>query len=360
MPLEVHRRGKVWHARGRVEYNGRPITDYIRESTGSSTEAGAWQWVRDREAREIRRYLLGEEAALTFADAVMLYRASPQDAEYLIEVVEEIGSLPLPEITPKMLKGLGRKLRPQASSDTWWRLFVTPARAVINNAHEEGAGTPPIRVRAYTEQERIKQDLARGKPSRQKRRPFTREWLDLFCAYADIYNAAMARFLFETAARIDQAVSLTPDDLDLPNCRVWLKAQKGHEALWVTISHEMMVELANLPLKRPVDRKKGKRLPERVFGYASRGGYRKRWKTICKEAGIPYLTAHSGRHGFYTELRVRQGVDPITAAKAGRWKDAKLPDSIYAHAETDEAEIRAIFRTKPAQHGKSKRSNRLK
>lgn len=84
----------------------------------------------------------------------------------------------------------------------------------------------------------------------------------------------------------------------------------------------------------------------RVFGYGSSTGYRKRWQTICKKAGISYLSAHSaGRHGFFTELVVRQGVDPVTAAKAGRWSDPNLPLRIYAHAETDEAEIRARFRT---------------
>lgn len=42
--------------------------------------------------------------------------------------------------------------------------------------------------------------------------------------------------------------------------------------------------------------------------------------------------AHAaGRPGFYTELRVRQGVDALTAAKAGRLVDASLPDCIYGH-----------------------------
>lgn len=45
----------------------------------------------------------------------------------------------------------------------------------------------------------------------------------------------------------------------------------------------------------------------RVFGYGSSTGYRKRWQTICKKAGISYLSAHSaGRHGFFTESVVPQ------------------------------------------------------
>ena len=112
----------------------------------------------------------------------------------------------------------------------------------------------------------------------------------------------------------------------------------------------MMDELLALPPKRPQNRKTGKFMKPRVFGYGSSAGYNTRWKTICKRAGIQYLSAHpAGRHGFFTELVVRQGVDPVTAAKAGRWSDPNLPMRIYAHAETDEADVRARFRTNHVQ-----------
>lgn len=78
-------------------------------------------------------------------------------------------------------------------------------------------------------------------------------------------------------------------------------------------------------------------------------------------SNLAYLSAHpAGRHGFFTELVVRQGVDPVTAAKAGRWSDRNLPMRIYAHAETDEAAIRARFRTKYVQAVKSKSPNKQK
>ena len=122
----------------------------------------------------------------------------------------------------------------------------------------------------------------------------------------------------------------------------------------------MMAELVALKPKRPKNLKTGQVLSPRVFGYGSSTGYNNRWKTICKRAGIPYLSAHrAGRHGFYTELVVRQGVDPVTAAKAGRWSDATLPMRIYAHAETDEAAVRARFRTNHVQVAPvKKRKNR--
>lgn len=267
----------------------------------------------------------------------------------MIKIIEAMGDefcgLPVSDMTGKFISNLGPQIYPNAATDTMWRKVVTPIRAVINNAHELGK-CAPVRVKAYKEQVRIDQDTKRGKQSRVERVPADKNWIEAFCAHADMYNAALVRFMFETAARIDQAISIEPADLDLKNKRVRIKAAKGHPEQWVAISHGMMIELANLPPKRPHNRKRDYKMELRVFGYGSRGGYRKSWKSICKNAGIEYISAHSaGRHGFYTELRVRQGVDAITAAKAGRWKNPSLPDQIYAHVETDEGEIRERIRT---------------
>lgn len=75
MPLEIYARGNVWWAKGYVEFNGNRITEYQRRSTGAFTEAGARAWCSAEEDREIRRHLIGDEAVLTFADALLLYPA---------------------------------------------------------------------------------------------------------------------------------------------------------------------------------------------------------------------------------------------------------------------------------------------
>lgn len=359
MPLEVYCRGQVWWVRGYVEYNGTRITDYYRRSTGASSEAGAREWVALETERQIRRHVLGETSVLTFMDAVMMYPAKPKEAIYLQPLVLEVGTMLVSKITPKMVRNLGANLYPSASADTWFRQVVTPVRAVINNAHDLGH-CAQIRVRGYTDQERIAQDTLREKQSRIERKPMSKSWVEAFCAYADIYNAAMVRLMFETALRIDQVVSLVPSDMDLMNKRIWVKAQKGHAEQWVDISHQMMIELANLPPKQPKNRQTGEVYGAKVFGYETRTGYLKRWTTICKDAGIERFTAHSARHGFFTELRVRQGVDAITAAKAGRWKNPSLPDHVYGHAEEDQADIRERFRTNPVQPDKEESLNPMK
>lgn len=145
---------------------------------------------------------------------------------------------------------------------------MTPASAVINNAHEMD-GTPLIRVKPYDKFERIAQDKQRGKLSRVERTPADKKWIEAFCRAADPYNAAMVRFMFETAARIDKAVSKEPDDLRPDGNKVLIKAQKGNPESLITVSLEMMDEMVALRPKRPKNRKTGRFLEPRVFGYGS-------------------------------------------------------------------------------------------
>lgn len=349
MPIEPYQRGAAWWARGRVEYNGLPITGYYRCSTGASSESGAWQWCRQEEERQVRRYILGDDNQITFADAVLLYPAKPAEARYLMKILPEIGETPCAQITPRSVRALAAKIYPNASTDTWLRQVITPVKAVINNAHDEGK-CPPIKIKAFSSGERVAQDKVRGKRSRPERTPGSWQWIDSFSAHASPYLVALVEFMFETGARVGQAVSLTPSDLDMKNLRVMLPASKGHPAQWVSISTEMAVKLANLPPRKPKDRRRGTVLAPKVFGYAGRNGPLKAWKTACEKAGIEYLPPHSaGRHGFYTELRVRQGLDPITAAKAGRWSNPSLPDQIYAHNETPDSQVRSMIRTTRVQ-----------
>jgi integrase len=341
MPLGPYDRDGFWWARGRFELDGKAITGYRRISTGASTEAGAREWIAEQTARQRRRHIVGDAPdALTFEDAILLYRAKAATAKALLRVLPELKGRTVVSITPKELRSLGPRLMPHCATDTWWREIVTPIRAVINNAHDEGL-CPPIRVRGFSRKERMEQDTLRGKQSRVEKAPSDRVWLAKFMAKADVYNAALAAFMFETAARVGQAVQLRPQDLDLMNGRVWLAESKGHPAQWVAISRAMVVRLANLKAKRPRARFGEKRLAPRVFGYATPTGMLNKWRTICAAAGIAYLPPHqAGRHGFYTEMRVRQGLDPISAAKAGRWADPALPDRVYAHSDVDERSLR--------------------
>ncbi|RWP31764.1 site-specific integrase [Mesorhizobium sp.] len=347
MPLTLYDRDGWWWFKGRIDRI--PGCRYYRQGLGAPSEVPeteARQRLAEFETREIKRHYLGDEKALTFSEAVVLYPASEKEADYLTKIVPEIGDRPVAEITPQEVRNLGALLYPAASTDTWQRHVVTPVRSVINNAHDLGK-CPPIRVKAFSKAERLRQDKVRGKQSRVEKVPGSWEWLNSFRAHANPYLKAMALFMFETGCRVTQAISMTTADLDLQNARVWMPEAKGTEAQWVTISMELVVELANLRPRRPRKGPHGASRPkgQRVFGYANRNGVYGAWRTACKDAGIDPIMPHAaGRHGFGTEMLVRQKLDPATVAKAGRWADMSLMLRTYVHAEDPTAKVQEALR----------------
>jgi integrase len=344
--LTPYLRGSTWWVKGRVEYNGRAIGGYIRESTGASDETGARDWIAEKENREHRRHLLGEEdQPLTFAGAVMMYQPTPMMARYLKQLLRELGPLRCDRITPGMIRDLGPKLYPGACTDTWRRWVVTPARAVINNANDKGK-CPPIRIKGYSERERIDQDKKRKRASRLERRPGDWAWLLKFRLKAPQRHGALALFMFATGARVGQSIQMTPKHLaKLSEGKVVVPGAKGHADREIAIPPELVAELGNL---KPMVPRGWERTAanKRVFGFASSCGPLKVWRKVCKEAKIPYLSPHAaGRHGFGQEHVIRQGSDSKAVGKFGGWSDTVLLARTYTHAEDFESKILAGFRT---------------
>ena len=347
--LTGYRRGRVWWVRGPLADGG-----YVRRSLGTSDRSIAQAKVKSIDNKARKRAVLGDDAPkpqdeLTLAQAVLLYTAKPAEAGFLIPIVRKYGDRLVASITPRQVREWGAELYPDNATDTWQRQVVTPVRAVINNAHDRGLAAP-ILIKAYTQAERVAQDDKRGKASRQAKTPGDWPWLLAFQAAANPYLAALAQFMFETGARIGQSCDIRPDDRDLQNNRIWLPSAKGHPAQWVAISVDLTVRLANLPPRR------GK-----VFGYASRNAVYNGWKSACTRAQIDCRLPHAaGRHGFGTELIVRQGLDAVTVAKGGRWSNPVVPLKTYAHADDDQAQIQAAFRTGRVQAETTDTGKRLK
>ena len=348
MPLEPYQRGKIWWAQGRVEINGRPISKYIRESTGSPTKSGAKDWIRERESAEIRRHHVGDEAdVFTFNDAVILYDPDPAMAKYLLPIAARFGQLPAQSITPLMIKDLAKELYPTNATDTWRRWVITPARAVINNAHELGK-CPPIRVKGFDTEDRILQDRKRGKKSRQQKTPGDWTWLLKFRQHASERHGALALLMFATGARIGQAVEMNPAKhlAKLDRNIVIIPGAKGHDDREIEVAPEVAADLRALPVLWP---RGWERTPDnqRVFGFADKDAYRNGWIKACIAAGIPYLPAHSaGRHGFGQEMRVRQGVDKKAVEAFGGWSPhGDMVDRTYTHSEDSGGKVLAGFRT---------------
>ncbi|OCC25336.1 integrase [Croceicoccus estronivorus] len=348
MPLEPYLRGRTWWAKGRVEYNDAPITDYYRCSTGTSSEQAAREWCRAEEKRQLRRFLVGPEEAeepLTFAAAVLLHEPDAKTAGYLIPIVELIGEALVSDITPKIVRELGPILYPDAGTKTWARHVVTPIRSVINNAHDLGK-CPPIKIKGYTAEEQVAQDRKRGSRGRTKYKPGSWEWLLQFRAHATQRVAALALTMFVTGARISQAVQMNPGQhLDLDNNRICIPGAKGHDDRWIEIPKWLAIELKNLQPGYP---RGAERKTEnlRVFGYADRSSPRKDWNKAIEAADIEYLPFHSaGRHGFGQEMNVRQSIDEKAAGAFGGWSDTNLMRRTYTHAEDEVIKVHRALET---------------
>ncbi|MCV0427046.1 MAG: tyrosine-type recombinase/integrase [Roseibium sp.] len=365
MPLELINRKDtdVWHIRGRIDEI--PDCKYIRKSTGKTRKADAETYLAWFKQQQIRAYyasdLPEEERPFLFSDAVELYNPTPEFAGYLLKVMPYLENLPISDITPTMVRNLGPAISPFNSTETWHKQIVTPVRAVINHAHDLGK-CEAISIKGYPETERLKQDQKRGKPSRQEKVPGDWDWLLRFRQHTDLRFGLLAQFMFETAARISQALAITPNDLDLGNCIVSIPPAKGVDRTPVRISDELSAELMQLQPRRP--RRTGNPNQERpltLFGYASRSSVYKRWKRVCDAAKIDHRMPHAaGRHGFATEMLNRQGIDPHAVAKYGRWKDTKLLFETYGHSENAESKIRQGLRTGRVQALQPRSSNKLK
>lgn len=351
MPLTPYKRGPVWWAKGRIQYNGLPITGYVRESTGASTEAGARQWITERQAAEERRYLLGPDEAdkrdFTFADAVLEYKdATPEMAKHLVPLLTRLGRMPVDKITPQMVRDLGSELYPKNSTASWRRWVIVPVRAVINNAAALGK-CHHIRVESFSKQDRINQDRKRGKQSGIRKTPGSWEWLLQFRQHAPARHRALALFMFTTGARVGQAVAMKPHHLKrLDEGYATIPGAKGHDDREVRLLPELVEELKALKPSYPRgwDHKPANL---RVFGFADKDSPRRGWRTACALAGIAYLPPHSaGRHGFGQEMRVRQGVDVKAVEAVGGWSEqGGMVDRTYTHAEDSDAKILDALRT---------------
>jgi integrase len=343
MPLEPYRRGATWWAKGRVEYLGKPITDYYRCSTGATEEAGAWSWCTEEEERRIGEHLLGANKTLTFAEAVMIYPANAKTANYLIPVTGEWGSRLLSSIAPKDVRALAQKLYPDASTDTWTRQVITPVRAVINNFRDGDSGDL-FHVKGFSKQDRLRQDKRRGKKSRVKKEPGSWEWLLKFRQHASQRHAALALTMFVTGARISQAIAINPTiHCRLDEGRICIPGAKGHDDRWLEIPAELVAELKALPVLYP---RGAKRTDEnrRLFGFADRSSPRKGWASACTKAKIPFIPFHAaGRHGFGQEMNVRQSVDEKAAGAFGGWSDTALMKRTYTHAEEVSGKVHDAF-----------------
>lgn len=322
---KLRKRGEVWH------YSFTVAGKRIRKSAETPDRSLAQEIALRHELRLRRAAAHGEKAELTFAEAINLYLDHKPSARFLAPLLERFGRWKVAQIDQPAVRKAARELLPSASPATWNRQVVTPVRAVINFAAEEGL-CDHFRIKRFPEGGR------KARPAGDK------TWLAAFQKQArkqDLHRlAALARFMFETGARVGQCCQLTWSDIDLQAGAAVLRTRKtgasgAHmEERTAYLTRNCVADIANL----------SDRHPRLVFGYASRSTLHKTWSRVVAKAGIAPLTCHeAGRHGFATEAIVRAGLDVATAADLGGWKSRRLMMETYVHSDAGRETIEKVF-----------------
>lgn len=329
MPLKLYKRGSVWHYRGTVA--GRRL----RGSTKSEDKDTAARITTEIERKYWRSRLDGPQAVLTFAQAAILYRSAGKPTRFLEKIEDHWQNTLIKDITAGAIRQSAIELYPRASDATRNRQAIVPTQAIINHAAEMEL-CPPIRVRRF-------------KTEHKTRKPVDLEWVQRFTSVARPHLAALAWFMFQTGARISEALRVTWDDVDLSARTVRIGQRKTKSERIAHLPPEAFAAIANQPRSR-----------RRVFLYGSRMAGHKAWKTAVKRAGIDWRSFHCCRHGFATEL-LRAGYDVVTVAKVGGWRTPRHVLETYGHAIEDRTITNALSGTKVTQkHSADSRNQRRK
>ena len=307
----------VWH------YGGTINDERLRGSTGTKDRKRAEQLAAQIEAKAWTAKLDGPSSVVTFFAAAESYlTANPKLSEtsryFLGRVVTYWGETPLKDITPGAVREAALVLQPDSCNATKNRQVLTPTKTVVNHAADLGK-CPPLRVKPYAEEKREKRHASQA-------------WIEAFMAHASSPElAALACFMFWTAARIGEALRVTWQDIDLDARTVLIRQTKrkggGFDERTAYLPDPLHACLTALPGRDGL-----------VFGYAHRYSVRTAWETTIRHAGIMRLTPHAGRHGFATTL-THLGIDAKTIAKWGGWKSAAMVHEVYGHAREDRAEV---------------------
>jgi len=307
MPLKLKKHGEIWW------YSGTVAGRRLRGSTKTSLKDEAEHIAHDIE----RRQLQGDRdpgSVLTFAHAAIEYRKVHGEPRYLVMVEDYWKNTLVKDITRGALKRAAVTLLPKAKGAYRNRAVIVPTAAVINFAASLEL-CPPFRPERFPETKAV-------------REPATWEWVQAFMAAASPHLGALACFMFLTGARISEALAVCWRDVDFSAARVRIRMGKlGAQERMAHMPAELVAAIANISGDRSPD--------ERPFPYASYRACADPWEAAIRRAGIKRLTPHSCRHGFATTL-LHAGIDPITVAKRGGWKDAQQLFRTYGHAMDDE------------------------
>jgi integrase len=345
MPLTTYKRGRFWWLTGTIRnHEGE---QRVHESTGETDEAAADDVRLEREKEAKRDRELGAKGRYLFSEAVSYYLDAGKPEAFIPPLLDKFRDTRVADMSGELVRAAARELYPKAAYTTWNRQVVTPVKAIINLSADAGR-CPAVKIKGFS-----KRDRNVRRPSTPPKRAVDRSYIDAFRAHCDDPRlSAMVLFMFQTGARVSDAIGLEEgsEDLDLVNRTVIIRDTKNGEDREADITIEMVYELQQLAVWKAEraeagDYGRGARKPNtRLFGFMARWSVYKDIKAVCARAGIPYLGTHQpGRHSFATEMIVKNRVDVATTGLKGGWKSKQLLMSTYAHGDTGKGVIDRVF-----------------
>lgn len=333
MPLEIYRRGGIWHCRGTVGPAGR--RKRFRQSLHTKVKDIAARQVAEIEKKYWDGHFDGPAAILTFESAARMYKNAGKSDRFLAPIEKYLGQTLVKDITEGAVQQMAKDLYPTAKGASLNRLVLVPTKAVINHAARSKLCSR-LEVEPYTVETKVKE-------------PATLEWVKAFMTEAGPHLGTMALFMYLTGARVGEAVALKKEDLDLTAATAKINQSKVSAERVSHLPVPLVVALANLP-----------EIEGRgVFGYERAANLRTAWRGAVQRAGIKMLSPHCCRHGFATGL-LRAGVDVVTVAWLGGWKSARQVLATYGHANKDPRLVNLLLDTPRTQAPEQKTETETK
>lgn len=249
----------------------------------------------------------------------MLYRSAGKSTRFLDRIEDHWQNTLIKDISAGAIRQAAIDLYPKAGPATRNRHAIVPTQAIINHAAEMEL-CPPIRVKRF-------QVAAKAKV------PVDLDWIRRLAAVSRPHLAALAWFMFQTGARISEALRVTWEDVDLEGRTVRIGQRKTKSERIAHLPPETFAAIANQPRSR-----------KRVFLYSTRMAAHMAWARAVERAKLDWRSFHCCRHGFATEL-LRAGYDVVTVAKVGGWKTPRHVLETYGHAMDDPTITNALSGT---------------
>lgn len=331
MPITWRRRGQTIYVRGSVRVGSE--TRVVKEHSSGSAEPRFVEEeyipnLQEQVRREILYGAAGRAKSVTFGNVVVVYAQRPEglhpnDKWRLREMNEILGDYPVANLPQKWPEFVAARCQGLAPST------VDRFRAVLQAALHYASA--PL---AY--------DCPRIKPIRfnnKRVRFLSVEEADRLCDAYDPHARPIALFLRFTGARVQEALQLQREHLDMVRGTAWFPRTKSGNPRTVALHPRVRVALAAMFEAQEERRKLGKRIgpaPGHVFlnrigrpyadtrDYKMPGGnpLRAVHRAACKRAGIVDFRAHDWRHTFAAHM-VMAGVDLETIMRVGGWKDVR-------------------------------------